>query len=86
VQDLDLAEPHLAQQVELVHQRPGRVFLGDVGEDGLAIGLVLQPNLEEFEAVIARAATYVKQVRRTRVRGGRGLGNQLEDQRRVDRG
>jgi len=42
--------------------------------------------LEKFEAVIACAATYVEQVRRTRVRGGRGLGNQLEDQRRVDRG
>ena len=44
MQDLDLAEPHLAQQVELVHQRPRRVFLGDVGEDGVAIGLVLQPD------------------------------------------
>ena len=44
VQDLDLAESYLAQQVELVHQRPGRVFPGDVGEDGVAIGLVLQPD------------------------------------------
>ena len=44
VQHLDMAEPDLAQQVQLKCQRTRSVFFFDVCEDVISVGFVLEPG------------------------------------------
>ena len=42
VQNFDLGKANLPQQVQLEHQRPGRILFLDVGEDLISVGFIIQ--------------------------------------------